>query len=173
MLSTPVLEAASISIDVGRVARGDLQAGDALVARLAVARVGAVDRLRQQARGAGLAGAARAAEEVGVRQPSLAHGVEQRADDRLLADEVGEGLRAPFAVERLRRHVSAPVNWKRLEECDDARETASLSKTREPVPPARVTTNRRLSECDLQRRSQKNSAREAYAIGREEAEERR
>ncbi len=93
--------------DVRRVAGHDLAAGEAFVARLAVARVGAVDRLGQQARRTGLAGAARPTEEIGVGEPPLTHGVEQRAHDRLLTYQVGEGLRAPFAIKRVGRHKSA------------------------------------------------------------------
>ena len=94
--------------DIGRVARGDLTAREALVARLAIARVGAVDGLGEQARGARFAGAARAAEEVRMGEAPVADGVQQRADDGLLTDQIGEGLRAPFAIERLRRHEMAP-----------------------------------------------------------------
>src|SRR5262249_28534078 len=65
--------------------------------------------LGKQTRRAGLAGAARPAKEVGMRRPPLAHGVEQRADGRLLTDEVGEGLRPPLAVERLRCHLRYPT----------------------------------------------------------------
>src|SRR5579883_974998 len=78
--------------DIRGVASGDLAARDAFIAGFAVVRVGAVDGLRQQARRAGLAGATRTTEQVGVGQPPIAHGVEQRPRDGLLPDQVGEGL---------------------------------------------------------------------------------
>ena len=53
-------------------ALGDGLAHGAGIARLALAVGEAVDRLGQDARGAGLAGAARAAEEIGVRDAPLA-----------------------------------------------------------------------------------------------------
>src|SRR5205823_6302276 len=88
---------------VERRTRGHLDAGVALATSLgrALGPVQAVDRLGQQPRGAGLAGAPRAAEEVGVGDPPGGDGALQGARDRLLPHEVGEGLRTVLAVEGL------------------------------------------------------------------------
>src|SRR5215831_16006023 len=67
--------------------------------------MGTVDGLGEQTCGAGLAGTAWAAEQVGMGEAPLTDGVEQGADHSLLADEVGKGLRAPFSVERVRCHA--------------------------------------------------------------------
>ena len=64
----------------------------------------AVERLGEDARHRGLAGAARAGEEVGLAQLPELDRVAQRAHDRLLADDVVEVLRAVLPVER--RHPS-------------------------------------------------------------------
>src|SRR5690348_7308712 len=61
--------------DIGRPAFGDLTAGQTFVARLAVAQRLTIYHLRQQARGGCLAGAARPAEEIGMRQPTIADGL--------------------------------------------------------------------------------------------------
>jgi hypothetical protein len=69
----------------------------------------AVDRFGQQPGDAGFPRSARTTEEIGVRQPSVSHGVEQCADDLFLSDEVGEGLRSPFSIKGLRRHAMPHV----------------------------------------------------------------
>ena len=92
----------------GRVHLDDVERGsgrdrDARVARpVRVGRrpVGAVERLREDARERGLAGSARAGEEVRLAHVPGRDRVPQRADDRLLADHVVESLRSIFAVER-------------------------------------------------------------------------
>ena len=85
--------------------RRDRAAVLALAARLAVvAQVQAVERPRQDARGRGLARAARAGEEVGVADAVLPHRVAERDRDVVLADQLGEPLRAVFAVQAVRRH---------------------------------------------------------------------
>ena len=94
---------------VERAALGDGDAALALAARIAVvAAIGAVQRLRQQAGGGGLAGAAGSGEEVRMPDPAVAHGVAQRGAHVLLADQLGEALRPVLAVERLIGHQSGP-----------------------------------------------------------------
>ena len=88
-------------VDLGHVehrAVQDAAARRALVARVAVHRVLAVDRARQDLGAGGLARAARAGEQVGMAQPP---GLELRAQgirDMLLADHVCKRLRPPLAV---------------------------------------------------------------------------
>ena len=84
---------------------GDRLAVLADTARLAVvAAVQAVQRLGQDARGGGLAGAPRPAEEVRVADPVVAHRVAQRGGHVLLADQLAEPLGSVLAVERLIGH---------------------------------------------------------------------
>ena len=70
----------------------------------------AVERLGEDARRGGLAGAARPGEQVGVRDRAVGDGVAQRALDVLLTDDVVEGLRPVLAVEGLVRHAG-PFGW--------------------------------------------------------------
>ena len=90
---------------VQAVARGDLAAAVALAARLDRRALHAVERLREDARGRGLAGAARADEDVSLRQPVLLDRVLERARDVLLADDLVERLRAIFAGENRVAHA--------------------------------------------------------------------
>ena len=94
--------------DVGCAAFVDRAAGRALITG-AVAGVGgfAVDRFRQQPRRRSLAAATRAAEEVGVGDPVVAHRVPQGARYVVLPDELilAERGRAIFPIERLRPPV--------------------------------------------------------------------
>ena len=86
-------------------ALGDGDAVLAHAARLPVgAEVQAVQRLGENPGGGRLAGAARAGEQIGVADPSLAHRVPQRRRHVVLADETAESLGAVLAVERLVRH---------------------------------------------------------------------
>ena len=62
----------------------------AVAARLAVLEVLAVERLGEDAGGRGLARAPGPAEQVGVADPPLAHGVAQRGDDVVLAPHLAE-----------------------------------------------------------------------------------
>ena len=62
----------------------------------------AVQRARQDARGRGLADAARAGEDERLRDPLRGDGVAQRLRDAALADDVIEPLRPPFAGENLK-----------------------------------------------------------------------
>ena len=88
-------------VDLGHIKHRAVQnaaARRALVARVAVHRVLAVDRARQDLGAGGLARAARAGEQVGMAQPP---GLELRAQgirDMLLADHVCKRLRPPLAV---------------------------------------------------------------------------
>ena len=79
----------------------DAAAGGALIARIAVDRVLAVDCLGQNLGAGGLAGAARADEQVGVGQPSGLDLLFQRLGNMLLTDDVVKRLRPVFAVESL------------------------------------------------------------------------
>ena len=95
--------------------------GDLLAARVGVVEVhlragGAVEALGEDAGDGGFAGAARAAEQVGVRDTVLADGVGERLGDVLLADDIREPLRAIFAGDDLVTHVNAEGRMKN-EEC--------------------------------------------------------
>ena len=83
--------------DVERRAGGDGLAGGALAAGMHRGAVLAVEGLGEDAGEGGLAGAARAGEEVGLRDAALLDRGAQRADDVVLPDDLLEGLRAPFA----------------------------------------------------------------------------
>ena len=65
--------------------------------RVDLAGDGIVEGAGEDAGGGGLADAADAGEHVGLRDAAGAEGVGERADHRLLADEIGEALRAVFA----------------------------------------------------------------------------
>ncbi len=67
----------------------------------------AEERLGQDPRGGGLAGAARSGEQVRVRDRAVGDRVSQRALDVLLPDDVVEGLRPVLAIQRLVRHAGA------------------------------------------------------------------
>ena len=79
----------------------DAAAGGALIARIAVDRMLAVDRLGQDFGAGSLAGAARADEQVGMGQPSRLDLLFQRLGNMLLTDNVVKRLRPVFAVESL------------------------------------------------------------------------
>ncbi len=86
-------------------AGGDGPAVLALAAGLPVgAEVRAVQGLGQDPGGGGLARAPRPGEQVGVADPSLAHGVAEALGDVLLADQLPEPLRPVLSVERLVGH---------------------------------------------------------------------
>ena len=82
---------------VERRAAGDGPAGGALPAGVRGGAVLAVEGLGEDAGEGGLAGAAGAGEEVGLRDAALLDRGAQRADDVVLPDDLLEGLRAPFA----------------------------------------------------------------------------
>ena len=81
---------------VHRRARGEVQAGRAGAAGLGARARGARQRLGQEARGGGLADAARAGEEIGVRHAARRERVAQRARDGILPDDRVEHLRPPL-----------------------------------------------------------------------------
>ena len=84
---------------------GDRLAVRAHTARIAVvAQVQAVERLGQDPRRCGLAGAPRPAEEVRVPDPVVAHRVAQRGGHVILADQLAEPLGSVLPVERLIGH---------------------------------------------------------------------
>ena len=100
----PVCEAASISItSMWRPSMIAAQCSPSpsmsMVGCVDLAGDGVVEGAGEDAGGGRLADAAHAGEHVGLRDAAGAEGVGQRADHRLLADEVGEALRAVFAGE--------------------------------------------------------------------------
>ena len=99
MSSTERFEAASISITSSEVPAAIVTARLALPAGRQRRAADAVERAGEDLRHRGLAGAARADEQVGVVDPVALDRVAQRAHDVLLADDLVEGLRAVAAVE--------------------------------------------------------------------------
>ena len=97
----PVVGGGVELVDVERGALGDLDAGGADPAGLAVPQVGAVERLGQNPGGRRLAGAPRPAEEVGVGHPPVPDGVAEGQDDVVLTPDLAEGGRPEAPVERL------------------------------------------------------------------------
>ena len=89
---------------VDEAARVDLAARAALAARIRGRPVLAVQRLGEDARDRRLADAARAGEQERVMQPAGIERVRERAHDVLLADQLGEAARTPFARKGLIRH---------------------------------------------------------------------
>ena len=97
--------------EVERTALADGIAGRAGVAGVGVrTQVRAVERLGKDPRQGGLARAARPGEQDGVRDLAGRHRVAERGDHRLLADDLGERLGAPAAVEGL---VGRPCGQRR------------------------------------------------------------
>ncbi len=100
MSSTELLDAASISITSSELALAiethESQTPHGLDRRSLLA----VQAGREDLRGAGLAGAARPDEQVGVVDLAAGDGVRQRPHDLLLADDVGERAGAMAAIER-------------------------------------------------------------------------
>ena len=90
----------------------DAAADLALIAGVAVDHVLAVDRLGQNFGAGGFARAARAGEQIGVRQLVGHKLVAQRLRDMLLPDDVVKLIRAPFAVKRA-VHAGSPPYFKR------------------------------------------------------------
>ena len=86
--------------DVQVLAVADPDALLALVARLGGRALHAVDHLRQDPGGGGLARAPRTAEQVGVGQPALADRADQGPHDVLLPDDLARRLRAVLPVQR-------------------------------------------------------------------------
>ena len=91
--------------------------------------VRAVDGLGQDPGERGLAGAARAREQDRVRDTPGRHGVAQRGDHRLLADDLRERLGPPATVERLVRNL-----------CGQRRSWAGVSRLVFAVHPPSIRT---------------------------------
>ena len=87
--------------DIERAPLADGDARLAGVARLAVAEVRAVERLGDDPGHRRLARPSRADEQHRVGDPTGPHGIPERLDDRLLADDLAERLGAPATVEGL------------------------------------------------------------------------
>ncbi len=92
---------------------GDLTADRALVARLLGGAVLAVECLGQDTGTGGLTDAPHAREQVGVMNPALLDRVLERADRRLLTDDVAKGLGTVLAGKRLVGHECGQSNEKR------------------------------------------------------------
>jgi hypothetical protein len=90
--------------NIQSVAFGDGTAHGTGIAGFALAVGQAVDGFGQNAGGAGLASAARAAEEVGVGDATAAEGIAQGLRNRLLANDLSQGLGAPLAIKDLGSH---------------------------------------------------------------------
>lgn len=84
-------------MQINGIASGDLLAGAAGAARLRWLAAFAVEGLGHDPGQGGLASAAHAAENQGVRHPAAQQGVLEGADNVLLADNLGEILRPGFA----------------------------------------------------------------------------
>ena len=76
----------------------------AFIAGLALYRLQAVDRLGQDAPGAGLAGASGTAEEIGMGDVPAVDGIAQCLGNMLLTDYFRKGLGTPFAIKNLGGH---------------------------------------------------------------------
>ena len=99
------------SIDLRHIQHGtliDAAAYLAFVARIAIHRMQAVDRFRQNFGAGGLAGSARSGEQIRVRQPSGAQFVFQRCGHMRLTPYIRKGLRPPFTVQHLIHFVPPP-----------------------------------------------------------------
>ena len=90
---------------VQRAAFGDFLAARVVVVEIDFGAAGAVQAFGEDARDGGFAGAARAAEEIGVRDAFLLDGVGERLGDVLLADDVAKALRPIFSGYDLIRHL--------------------------------------------------------------------
>ena len=80
-----------------RAALGDFIGARIIVGEIDLGAVGAIEAFGENPGDGGFAGAARADEEVGVGNAVLGDRIGQRLGDMLLADNVGETLRAVFA----------------------------------------------------------------------------
>jgi 3',5'-cyclic AMP phosphodiesterase CpdA len=102
--------------DVERTTLPDRDARRAFVARLAVAEVRAVERLRDDPGDGRLASPARTDEQEGMGYPFGSDGVPEGRDDRLLADDLAERLGAPAPVEGLMCWSHERASGRRLSE---------------------------------------------------------
>ena len=99
---------------VEKAAAFDAEAARAAVAGVAVHGAFAVDRLGENFGAGGLARAARAGEEIGVREPPLSDLTLQRRGDMLLPHHVRKRLGPPLAVKRLIHLLRLPFRIKKL-----------------------------------------------------------
>ena len=83
--------------NVQRAALGNFNAARILVVKIDFRAAGAIQAFGKNAGDGGFARAARAAEQVGVRDALLRDGVGERLGDVLLPDDIGEPLRAVFS----------------------------------------------------------------------------
>ncbi len=131
----------------------------------------AVERLGDQPRGGGLADPAHAGHQEGMGQPLARDRIGQRPDHRILADQLGKGLRSVFARQHavgLRGSGSMHRRWRLALE----QQQASLP----PVPPERQTAptappppvRQRLAACLVRFRFRVNRP---CALGRRSAAE--
>ena len=147
MSPTPVREAASISStstcrpsaigDAGLADPAGLDRRPALPVR-----PGAVQPLGDDPRRRGLADAAHAGQHEGMRDPVRLEGVAERAHHRLLADQVGEGLRAGTCGRAPGRRVAArssgvPVALGRIAPTYAPHPARSKGGRRAPAPRSR------------------------------------
>ena len=98
---------------VERAAFGDFLAARIVVVEIHLRAAGAVQAFGKNAGDGGLAGAARAAEKIGVGDAVLLDGVGERLRDMLLADDIGETLRAILSGYDLIGHVEFQIyDWR-------------------------------------------------------------
>jgi len=140
-------------VELGKVEERALRDRDAVLALAAGLRVGleieAVERLREQPRRRGFAGAARAAEQVRMADATFTDRVAQRGDDVLLAHHLAEPLRAVLAVQRLRRHgFDTTARLRRF-----SRASGHVGRAREHAFPASRRAQRALRPCPLPSRA--------------------
>ena len=83
--------------NVERAALGNFNAARVLVVKIGFRAAGAIQAFGKNAGDGGLAGAARAAKQVGVRDAFLPDGIGERLRDVFLPDHVGKPLRAVFS----------------------------------------------------------------------------
>ena len=89
---------------VQRAALGDFLHARVVVVEIHLGAAGAIEAFGEDAGDGGLAGAARAAKQVGVGDALLLDGVGERLGDVFLADDVGEPLRAVLSGDDLIGH---------------------------------------------------------------------
>ena len=116
-LSTPRVRGGVDLEDVDVAPLGDLDAGVARAARIGRRALHAVQRARQDPRRRRLADAARPGEDERLREPAARQRVAQRPRHRLLADDIVEPLRPPFARDDLVGHRDCRMQIADFEDC--------------------------------------------------------
>ena len=101
--------------DIQRAALGYFLAARVFIVEIDLGPAGAVQTFGKNSGDGGLAGAARAAEEVRMGDSLLLNGMGQRLCDMLLADDVAETLRTVFAGYDLIGHSSAKFGMRSAE----------------------------------------------------------